>query len=147
MVLPDMAQDRTKVPTYRAPSEPYRPPVERLEHAVGILRRRYGRGLNRFPTADERGAMWRAARLRCIADHAISDPACDANTQVRLINAADRAETRMRSLLERNTPDAFGPDSLRQYAAAMNYGRLPEQPKPKPTTLGDLYDEDMAHEP
>jgi hypothetical protein len=87
---------------YRPPSETYRPPIAALESRIRILRKRYGKGLGRKPTADELESMWRAARLRCIADFALTDPACDANTQVRLANAADRSVARMEALLASN---------------------------------------------
>jgi hypothetical protein len=87
---------------YRPPSETYRPPIAALEGRIRILRKRYGKGLGRKPTADELESMWRAARLRCIADFALTDPACDANTQVRLANAADRSVARMEALLASN---------------------------------------------
>jgi hypothetical protein len=94
---------------YRPPSETYRPPIAALEGRIRILRKRYGKGLGRKPTADELESMWRAARLRCIADFALSDPACDANTQVRLVNAADRSVARMEAMLEASTPEQHSP--------------------------------------
>jgi hypothetical protein len=99
-----MERRRSTIEAYRPALEAYRPPLALLEHRILLQRRRYGQGLNRRPTADELSAMWRAARLRVIADYALGDPACDANTQVRLSNAADRAVARMQALLDANRP-------------------------------------------
>jgi hypothetical protein len=107
-----------KVPTYRQFAEPYRPPIEQLEHRIACLRRRYGQGLNRRPSAEELAAMKRAAALTVISDYALTDPACDANTQVRLTNAAARARSAMEALLEQNAPPEYRPSLAEMLAEA-----------------------------
>lgn len=99
------ARESLKMERHHSPVAPYRAPIKELEHAIVCLRRRYGRGLNRRPTADELAAMRRAAELTIIADHARTDPLADANTIVRLENAASRARSAMQTLLDVNTPD------------------------------------------
>ena len=86
--------------------ERYRPPIAQLEHRIACLRRRYGQGLARRPTADELAAMRRAASLTVIADHAITNSAATADDVVRLTNAAARARSAMEALLEAGSAPA-----------------------------------------
>lgn len=105
-----------KIPTYRVHSEPYKPPVEKLARDIAILRKRYGRGLGRFPTKDELAAMRRAASLTVISDYAMADPAASANDIVRLVNAAARARSTMEAMLGKKPPvhrDDFDIDVMR----------------------------------
>jgi hypothetical protein len=88
------------VPAYRPVIPAYRPPIAELERAITTLRKRYGMGLGRRPTKAELDAMKRAAALTIISDHALTDPAANANDVVRLVNAADRARAAMEALLE-----------------------------------------------
>jgi hypothetical protein len=94
---------------YHSAGFAWRPPIKQLERRIAWLRRSFGEGLGHRPNRIERDAMWRAARLRIIADYALSDPTCDANTQVRLANCADRAVAKMEALLERNAPPEYRP--------------------------------------
>jgi hypothetical protein len=116
-----MERQRALIVPHRPSSEAgYRPPVAQLEHRINLQRRRFAQGLGRRPTADELAAMRRAACLTVIADHALSDPACDANTQVRLTNAATRARAAMLATLNANRVE----EPLATYTEIM---RLAEQ--------------------
>lgn len=115
VILRDMPRARDKSLTYRPHSAPYVPPIEQLRPAIGILRRRLGRGLGRIPNKAERAAMQRCAEWEVIATYARTDPTADATVTTRLDNIARRACRDMEALLERNEPK-FGPDRLRQYA-------------------------------
>ena len=96
---------------YRTRIEQWRAPIEKLQNRVWRMRKRFGRGLGRNPSHDEREAMLRAARLRVVADYALSDPTCDANSQVRLVNAADRAVAAMTVLLGKKPHRDPDPDA------------------------------------
>ena len=61
--------------------------------------------------------MRRAAELTIIAAHARTDPTADANTIVRLENAAARARSRMEAILDANAPE-LPPVTLQEMLAS-----------------------------
>ncbi len=94
-------------------------PVEPLAKRVAYYRRVFAKGVGKTPTALQRLAITRAARLTAIAEAAACNPSISANDVVRLDGAACRARRDMAAAIAAARPSPkLGPDSLREYAAS-----------------------------
>jgi hypothetical protein len=86
-----------------------------LAKRVAYLRRLFGRGVGRTPTAKQKLLLARAALLTARAEQALSDPLISANDAVRLDGAAARARRELQQLIDRRAPELEL--TLAQYAA------------------------------
>jgi hypothetical protein len=86
-----------------------------LAKRIGYLKRLFARGIGRTPTAKQKLALERAARLTAAAELAAANPLTTANDLVRLDGAAARARRDLQYLIDRRAPETEM--TLQRYAA------------------------------
>jgi hypothetical protein len=91
------------------------PTISPLTKRIDYLKRLFARGIGRTPTAKQKLALERAARLTAAAEQAAANPLTTANDLVRLDGAAARARRDLQYLIDIRAPDTEM--TLQRYAA------------------------------